>query len=85
MLGEFGGDVGVALGLAELGVPEDLLYDPDVDALLQQERRRGVPGVVDPGLADPRSAEQRVPVIPVVVGVDWRAGRRAEDQIPVFP
>src|ERR1019366_8623594 len=48
VLGEFGGDVGVALGLAELGVPEDLLYDPDVDALLQQEPRRGVPGVVDP-------------------------------------
>jgi hypothetical protein len=39
VLGEFQADVGVALGLAELGVPEDLL-DADVDALLQQKRWR---------------------------------------------
>jgi hypothetical protein len=43
VLGEFRGDVGVALGLAELGVPEDLLHDADVDALAQQERRGGAP------------------------------------------
>src|ERR1019366_288208 len=40
---------------------------------------------MDPGLADSRCAEQRAPVIPVVVRVSRRAGRRAEDQIPVFP
>ena len=40
VLGEFQADVGVALGLAELGVPEDLLDDADVDALLQQKRWR---------------------------------------------
>ena len=74
MLGEFRRDVGVALGLAELGVAEDLLDDADVDALLQQERRGGVPGVVDPGFPDSSSGQQRVPVFPVVVGVDRRAG-----------
>jgi hypothetical protein len=35
VLGELRGDVGVALGLAELGVPEDLLHDADVDALFE--------------------------------------------------
>ena len=33
VLGERRGDVGIALGLAELRVPEDLLHDADVDAL----------------------------------------------------
>ena len=33
VLGERRGDVGIALGLAELGVPEDLLHDANVDAL----------------------------------------------------
>jgi len=32
VLAEGSRDVGVALGLAELGVPEDLLYDADADA-----------------------------------------------------
>src|SRR5712691_9974406 len=35
--------------------------------------------------ADARGAEQRVPVIPVVMRVEGRAGRRAENQVPVFP
>jgi hypothetical protein len=32
---QLGRDVGVALGLADLGVTEDLLDDADADALLQ--------------------------------------------------
>jgi hypothetical protein len=34
VLGKFRGDVRVALGLAELGVAENLLDDADADALL---------------------------------------------------
>src|SRR6266851_2797389 len=79
VLGEFGSDVGVALGLTELRVPEDLLHDADVDALLQQQRGRGVPGVMHPGLADAGLVKQCVPVIPVVMGVERSAGWRAED------
>jgi hypothetical protein len=39
VLAECAGDVRAALRLADLGVAEDLLDDPDVDALPQQERR----------------------------------------------
>jgi hypothetical protein len=38
-LRKLGCHVGVALRLAELGVPEDLLHNPDVDSLFQQEGR----------------------------------------------
>jgi hypothetical protein len=83
--GEFGGDVGVALGLAELGVAEDLLDDADVGALLQQEGRGCVPGVVYTRRADSGFGEEVTPVLPVVVGVDGRAGGGGEDQVPVLP
>jgi len=39
--------VGVAAGDGERGVTQHVLDDADVDALLEQERRRRVPGVVD--------------------------------------
>jgi hypothetical protein len=45
---ESGRDVRVALGLAQLGVPEDLLHDADSGALLQQERGGRVPGIMNP-------------------------------------
>jgi len=77
--------VGVALGLAELGVAEDLLDDADVGALLEQEGGCGVAGVVDPGYADVGFGEECPPVFPVVAGVGGRAAGGAEDQIPVFP
>lgn len=44
-------DVRVALGLAELRVPEDLLYDPDADPLVEQQGRRRVAGIMDPSVA----------------------------------
>ena len=56
MLAERGRDVGVALGLAELGVAEDLLDDADADALLEQEGRGCVTGVMYPGGPDPASS-----------------------------
>ena len=50
--------MGVALGLAQLGVPEDLLHDADVGALLQQERGGGVACVMDPRGPDAGLSEQ---------------------------
>lgn len=40
--------MGVALG--GRGVAEDLLPDLDVDTLLYQQSRRGVPRVMNPGI-----------------------------------
>jgi len=45
-VGEFVGDVGVALGGAELGVAQYLLNDADVDAVFEEQRGGGVAGVV---------------------------------------
>jgi hypothetical protein len=61
VLGEFQADVGVALGLAELRVPEDLLHNADVDALLKQERARRVPSVMHACLPDSGCGEEVVP------------------------
>lgn len=82
MPAEGSGDVGVALGLAELGVPQDLLYGPDADALVEQQGRGRVACIVDPGV---RRADECTPVFPVVARVDRRAEGRAEDEVPVFP
>ncbi len=43
------------------------------------------PGVMHARFADARGFEQRMPVAPEVVRVDGIAGRRAEDQVQVFP
>src|SRR5262245_35458530 len=43
-------DVRVALGRGQLRVPQDHLYDPDVYALLQKQRRGSVPRIVDAGV-----------------------------------
>jgi len=40
------GDVGVALGCGNPGVTQNLLHDTDVSALLDQQGRRRVPGIV---------------------------------------
>ena len=57
VLAERGRDVRVARGLAQLRVAEDLLDDADADALLEQEGRSRVAGVMyadvpDSGLLD---------------------------------
>jgi len=85
VLAERGGDVGVALGLAELGVAEDLLHDADADALLEQERGCGVAGVMHSRGSETGFFDQGSPVFPVVAGVDRHAGGCAEDQVPVVP
>jgi hypothetical protein len=40
---------------------------------------------MDPCLPDFGFLEEGMPVLPVISGVDWRTGRRAEDQVPVLP
>lgn len=49
------GDVGVTLRRRHPGVAEDLLHDPDVDALLHEERSGGVAGVVETASLTPAS------------------------------
>ena len=85
VLAERGRDVRVALGLAQLGMAEDLLDDADADALLEQERRGCVTGVMNSRGSDFGFIDQRPPVLPVIARVDRRASRGAEDQIPVLP
>ena len=64
---------------------EDLLDDADADALLEQERRGRVTGVMNSRGSDFGCIDQRPPVLPVIARVDRRASRGAEDQIPVLP
>ena len=52
VLAERSRDVRVALGLAELRVPEDFLNYADADALVEQQGRRRVAGIMDPGVAE---------------------------------
>jgi hypothetical protein len=85
VLAEGSGDVRVALGLAELRVPEDLLYDPDADTLVEQQGRRRVAGIMDPGVAEAGRTDECTPVFPVVARVYRRAEGRAEDEVPVLP
>lgn len=82
---EGSGDVRVALGLAELRVPEDLLYDPDADALIEQQGRGRVACIMDPGVAEAGRTDECTPVFPVVARVDRRAEGRAEDEVPALP
>ena len=77
--------MGVALGLAELRVAEDLLDDADVRALFQQERGGCVTGVMNTRGAHLTFVEQGSPVFPIIMGVNRAAGRSAEDQVPVLP
>jgi hypothetical protein len=65
--------VGVG-GRAHLRVAEDLHDDPRVDALGQQQRRGGVPAVVQPDVADARLVQESLPGAPV---------RRPLDRLPV--
>ena len=76
---ERAGDVRVALGLAELGVAEDLRHDTNVLCLVQQERRRRLASVVDACVYHSGCLGEGAPAIPVIARVDRRAGLGAED------
>ena len=85
VLAEGSRDVGVALGLAELGVPEDLLDHADANALVEQQGRCRVACIMNPGVAEAGRTDECTPVFPVVARVDRRADGRAEDEVPVLP
>jgi hypothetical protein len=55
------GDVGVALGCRHSRVAKHLLDDADVHALLDQQRRGDMPGVMDPGIPHPGLPEDCLP------------------------
>lgn len=77
--------MGVALCGGDPGVAEDLLYDSDVDALLYQQGRRCVPGVMDPRVSDAGLLEDGLPLLPVLRTLDRAAVLRREDQIVIGP
>nr|WP_276615531.1 hypothetical protein [Nonomuraea basaltis] len=64
---------------------EDLLDDPDVDALLYQQGGCGVPRVVDSGVPYAGLLEDGLPLLPVLCALDRTAELRREDQIVIGP
>jgi hypothetical protein len=66
-------------------VPKDLLHDADVDALLDQRRPCGVPGVVDPYVSYSGLLEDDLPLAPVLRALDRSASPRGEDEVVVVP
>jgi hypothetical protein len=70
VLSEHRRDVRVALCDPQIGVPEDLLNHPDVDALFEQKRAGRVPSVMHAGIADTSQVEERLPLLPVVARND---------------
>jgi hypothetical protein len=66
-------------------VAEDLLYDADVDALLDQEGRGGVAGVVYSGVSYAGLLEDGLSLLPVLRALDRAAELRREDQIMIGP
>nr|WP_241037152.1 hypothetical protein [Blastococcus litoris] len=64
---------------------EQLHDHPGVDVLAQQERRGGVPAVVQPDVADAGRLEQPGPVVVVGLLVDRPAVGLSEDQVLVVP
>lgn len=49
--------VRIAGGHADLGVSQDPHHDTLINSLRKQERGRGVPGVMEPGIADASGLE----------------------------
>jgi hypothetical protein len=66
-----------------MGVTEDLLDHADVDSLLDEKGRRGVPGVVDSGVSYAGLLEDGIPLLPVFRTLDRAAELRCEDQIVI--
>ena len=64
---------------------QDLLDDADVDALLDEERRRRMPGVVETSVADAGLLEDFFPLAPVFGAADRTAVVLAEDQVVILP
>jgi len=76
--------VGVRGG-AHLRVSEELHDDPRMDALGQQERRGGVPAVVQPDVADARLVQGSLPGVAVRLPLDRLPVGLRENQVVVLP
>jgi hypothetical protein len=77
--------VGVPLGGGDSGVAEHLLYGSDVHALVNEESRCGVPGIVDPDISDAGLLQDGLPVLPVLDSFDRGAVLGGEHQVVVLP
>jgi hypothetical protein len=77
--------VGVALCGGDSGVAEDLLNHPDVYALLDQQGRCGVPGVVDSGVSYACLLEDGLPLLPVLCALNRATCLGREDQVVISP
>jgi hypothetical protein len=75
----------VTLGHSERGVPKDLLHDPDVNALFEEQRGCSVAGIVGSSIAEAGRLQHLLEVSPVTPWIDGLAGRPGEDKIPVLP
>jgi hypothetical protein len=73
-----------ALGCRHSRVAKHLLGDADVHALLDKQRRGGMPGVMDPGIPNPGLPEDRLPrpASPRYVRWDRHAAWRRPDRDP---
>lgn len=76
--------MGVALGCSDPRMAKHLLNDADVHALFDQQRRGGMPSVMDPGIPNSGLPEDRLPGTPVLGTFDRTAMPRGEDQIMIL-
>ena len=77
--------MGITLRRRHPGVSENLLHHADVRALLDQQRRGGMPGIVDPGIPHLRLAQDSLPGSPILSALDGAAMAGREHQIMVRP
>jgi hypothetical protein len=66
-------------------VPEHLLDNADVDALLDQHRARGVPSVVDAYLSHAGPLEDDLPLAPVHSVLHWGTVLGGEHEVVIVP
>lgn len=77
--------MGVSLCCRHPGVAKHLLHDADVDALLDQQRGGGVPGVMDASVPDLSLAQDGLPRPPILGALDRAAAPGGEHQVVVGP
>ena len=75
----------VPLSCRHSRVAEHLLDDADVHTLLDQQSRSRVTGIVNPGIADLRLSEDRLPDLPILGALDRPAAPSGEYEIMVRP
>jgi hypothetical protein len=79
------GDVRVALGGRDTGVAQELLDDADADALLDEERGRSAPGIVEASVTDVGLLRDGFPLSPVFGAADRAVVVLAEAEVMILP